>query len=168
MWALLGNGSNSVVPLQQERPIVGFRSNTSQCWIEDKRQPLDKVFSYQTGKMYLTGTVKGADQRNRSETQRQEQIKGADQRRNVRVSQRNRSETQRQSRSKEPIRDATSGGDQRSRSETQRQEEIKGADQRRNVRVGQRNRSETQRQEQIKGVRLEQQPRSQQSKAQPR
>jgi hypothetical protein len=61
------------------------------------------------------------------------QIKGVDQRRNIRADQRSRSETQRQGRSKESIRDATSEG-------------FKGADQRRNVRGDQRSRSETQRQ----------------------
>jgi hypothetical protein len=104
-----------------------------------------------------------AYQSNRSEMQRQE-IKGVDQRRNFREEdQRNRSEMQRQelkgvdqrSRSKEPIRDATSG-DQTSQSETQHQ----------------RRRSKEPiidaTSEEIKGVRLEWQPRSQRSEEQPR
>jgi hypothetical protein len=71
--------------------IVGFRSNTSQRWIEDKRQPLDKVFSYQSWEDLLNMVdfdskgqmnqeqIKDADQRGK-------QINRGDQKRNVRGS----------------------------------------------------------------------------------
>jgi hypothetical protein len=81
--------------------LLDSEATLANAELETKDNPLDKVFSYQSGKIYLTGTVKGADRRNRSEKQRQEQIKGTDQGHNVR------------GRSKGPIRDATSGVDQR-------------------------------------------------------
>jgi hypothetical protein len=53
--------------------MVEIRSNTIQNWVEDKRQPLDKVFSHQSGKIYLTCRFG-----------QWEEIKGTDQIRNVR------------------------------------------------------------------------------------
>jgi hypothetical protein len=129
--------------------------NLRQCVLAPVREDLLNGVDFDR-KEQIKGEISSRDQRRRSETQRQEQIKGTDQRRNVR------------SRSKEPSRDATSGAVQRNRSETQRQGRSKEPSRDATSRADQRNQSEAQRQEEVNGVRLEQQPRSQQSEDQPR